>query len=329
MKSFVLMTGALFMMFAAPLYAEKSSADLDKAVDTFYSTGCTAESPERLGAMRTVQAALDAITPADYKQFYLRGLEIPADELRGIYEKHPGLHFYDRAFEKVLNEVKTEKVAPGDVVIWLVYNMGYVVKTSKHCFGIDIHHRRAEELVPYLEFLLVTHNHPDHSTLRLQYAMNAAGKKVYSNFFPSYGGYSKEPFRKVQHGDLTVYSYESDHNANLRKFMMPFEIVCGPEESDCVIFSSGDSCNAKQLKPTSKRVDFYLVHPYVGLDVVEAQTTVHPEVTLVSHLQELHHPFDKWRWSYENGIWAANLIRKAGRTAWVPVWGEKIVWHKK
>lgn len=205
--------------------------------------------------------------------------------------------------------------------------MGIIVKTDTHCFGIDIHHRLAEKLVPYLEFVCVTHNHIDHSTVLFLKAMNDAGKIVYSNFFSSYGGYFKGTQQEIQYGNLTIQMYESDHNEHLRNFVMPFEIVCGKERESCVLFHSGDTCDANQLHPQSKRIDFHIVHPYVGLNVTEAAVkTVQAEVTLIGHLQEMYHPFNQFRWSYQQGYKAAERIRAVGKKSYVPMWGEKITW---
>ena len=234
-----------------------------------------------------------------------------------------------RAFDQVLHGVRSETPAPGEVILWHLYNMGYVVKTERHCFGIDLHHRRDVELVPELDFLVVTHNHNDHYTLALAMAMDQAGKPIFSNFFPN-KGYSKEPRRTATCGTIAIHSYEADHNATLRKFVMPFEVVCGAETGDCVIFTGGDACKAGQLEHRSDAVDFFIVHPYVGLDVAEAATTtVQPGVTLVSHLMELHHPVDQWRWTYADGRAACEKVRATGHAAVMPVWGDKIVWTRR
>ena len=313
-----------------PAAAKPSLTEVKKASEIMLKSDCARESLRGSEAQRIIQAALDHVTPEEYVRFYRDGIRWSAEELAKIYAEQPALYWYDAAFEKVLSEVKQESVAPGEVKIWLVYNMGYVVKTPTHCFGIDIHHRRATELVPYLEFAMVTHNHGDHYTAEFLSAMNRAGKKVYSAFYASYGGYSKEPERELQlANDLTVYISESDHNRHLRRFMTPFEIVCKTGNDTCVIFHSGDTCNAKQLHPRSGKVDFHMVHPRVGLDVREsARDTVKPEVTLISHLLELHHRFDKWRWTFANGYTDADKVRSVGKTAYVPMWGEKIVWKK-
>ena len=302
--------------------------EVKKASGFLLGCDCSRESSRRIEAQKVIQAALDRVTPKEYIRFYQKGAGWTPEKLARIYAGHPAFYWYDAAFEKVLREVREEPVAPGEVKLWLVYNMGYVVKTPTHCFSIDLHHRRAAELVPYLEFALVTHNHVDHYTYAFLEKMDQAGKKVYSAFWPSLGGYSKEPEREIRLADdLTVIAFECDHNRRLPRFMTPFEIVCKTGNDTCVIFHSGDSCNAKQLHPRSGKVDFHIVHPRVGLDVREsARDTVKPDVTLISHLQELHHPFDKWRWSFADGYEEAEKVRSVGKNAYVPMWGEKIVW---
>lgn len=305
-----------------------SICEMIRAEDLFFNSTYN-DLDKRAEVMDIVQKYADTVTPPQYESFYLPGCSLTPEMLDGFYNAAPLFHFYDCAFEKVLHGIKTESVAENEVAIWYLYNMGYVVKTKKHCFGIDIHHRRSEELVPYLDFLLITHNHRDHYTVRFMDAVSKAKKMVYSNFYPSIGGYSKEPFRKIEFGDLTIYAHESDHNANLQKFVMPFEVVCGKDENACVIFHSGDSHRAEQLKTISDHVDFHMVHPYVGLNIVDAATqTVKGKTTLISHLLELHHEWDHWRWTYKDGIAAMDRLLEAGKNAVLPVWGDKIVWNK-
>lgn len=299
-----------------------------KAAGILLDNGRVVDSLRECEARKILQSALDIITPEEFVRFCRCGSDIPEDELSEIYVKYPAFFWYDAAFGKVLDEVKSESVVSGEVKLWLVYNMGYVVKTPTHCFCIDLHHRRAKELVPYLEFALVTHNHQDHYTFDFLASMDKANKKVYSAFFPSYGGFSKEPERKIQFADdLTIHVSESDHNPHLLRFVTPFEVVCGAGNDICVILHSGDSCNARQLHPRSKKVDFHIVHPRVGLDVREsARDTIKPDVTLISHLLELHHAVDKWRWSFADGYEEAEKVRSVEKAAHVPIWGEKIVW---
>ena len=83
-----------------------------------------------------------------------------------------------RAFDQVLHGVRSETPAPGEVILWHLYNMGYVVKTDRHCFGIDLHHRRDVELVPDLDFLIVTHNAVTMSRMHRLYGVTMAEQGV-------------------------------------------------------------------------------------------------------------------------------------------------------
>ena len=94
----------------------------------------------------------------------------------------PIIYFYRSAFDRVMDGIKNSKVENGTAAIWLLYNMGYVVKTPSGCFAIDISHRWAKELAPYIDFLCVTHKHSDHYNNDLIQAMFDLGKPVLSNY---------------------------------------------------------------------------------------------------------------------------------------------------
>ena len=310
-------------------------ADVATAADTLESTTCSQPTAERLRALNVIKGAQDRVTPDVYVDFCEAGLTLTADNLSDTYARYPALYWYDRYFEKVLKEIQQENAPAGRTFLWHIYNMGYVVKTAKHCFAIDLHHRRSEELIPYLDFIAITHNHNDHYTICLAQKMNRAHKPVITNFYPNDGynvpypdnGYFKGPEHTLHLGDITVTTYEADHNVKLHNFVQPVEITCGAEENACVIFSSGDTCDAKQLKPHSPKLDFYIVHPYVGLQVDEAANLLNPHCTLVSHLEEYHHAIDKWRWTWRQGYDAARKIWNTDHQAIVPVCGDKIVWQ--
>ena len=57
--------------------------------------------------------------------------------------EQPVNQWLDSALEKIKREVPAEPVSGNRVVLWLVYNMGVIVKTSGATFGIDICHPRA------------------------------------------------------------------------------------------------------------------------------------------------------------------------------------------
>ncbi|MBQ7650790.1 MAG: hypothetical protein IJS15_07515 [Victivallales bacterium] len=311
--------------------------EVQKAADVIYATSCFEPTKERMDALNIMKAALDRIEPDTYKTFYNRGRNIPAKELDSIHKQLPALWWYDDSFRKILHELLFTPVDEGDVILWHIYNMGYLIKTHSHSFAIDPHHRLAEDLIQYIKFAGVTHNHGDHYTIPFAFGMNGGHKLFITNFFPNDGypgfyenaGYSKGPKRTLKVDDITINTFETDHNNTLSRFVQPIEIHCGEGDKACVILTSGDTNNAKQLQDCAKKPDFYIVHPYVGLDVAEAARILQPKMTLVSHLQELHHPLGGARWTWRQGYDAAKKIWEAGYDAVVPAWGEKIVWKHK
>ena len=100
-----------------------------------------------------MQAVVDTTTKKEFETF---------DDDPKQKTSNPVLKYYDQSLERLCNDIPATKAAEGTVVIWYLYNMGFVIKTPTVCFGIDIHHRHAEKLEPFLDFLAVTHNHNDH-----------------------------------------------------------------------------------------------------------------------------------------------------------------------
>ena len=151
------------------------------AVKTVFATDVNDCAP-RCPAMTVLEAADMHCTPEEYTAFYTPGLELTPDEVANAIEAQPILYFYEAAFDKVKRELETTPVVPGTAVLWHVYNMGYVVKTCDSCFALDLHHRRSEELITLLDFLVVTHDHTDHKTARLLDGFAKTGKPVVEGF---------------------------------------------------------------------------------------------------------------------------------------------------
>ena len=267
-----------------------------------------------------LQAEIDEVTPQDFKA-YLDG----EWDWFGLARK-TALQRLDDAFDKVLMEVKAT-VVTDKPAIWLVYNMGVIVKTKETCFSIDLKHRRAPEIAPLLDFALITHNHGDHFTEGFYKAMNGAGKTVISNFKDNYaahfennaGGYTRA-VKAFKLKDVEVRTTLTDHNGYLVDFTTAFEVKVG----DYVIYHSGDCANVEKLNPTVKP-DLWVMHPYCGLKVADGVAKFHPEMTVIAHLNELGHARDRWRWTWEQGLKAKAQAAEAGGKAIVPVWGERIV----
>ena len=275
------------------------------------------------------QREIDVITPGVWSDYYKRGTDIPSDEVAAMRAKYAALGRYEDAFEKVLAEVKSTEVT-GRPAVWFVYNMGFIVKTPKSLFAIDLHHRRAEELAPMLDFALITHNHSDHFTDRFYNAMNGIEKKtVVSNFKDNYGaffgkkhkgGYTRA-VKTFKMDDVSVRTSYVDHNDYLLDFTTAFEITVG----DFTIFHSGDCSSVGKLKCECPNPDLWMFHPYCGLDAVKGAEALKPKLAVVAHLNELGHAKDRWRWTWSDGARARKNLEAAGFAATVPLWGDRIV----
>lgn len=272
------------------------------------------------------QKDVDDIPAPAYEAFRAAGADMPDSARLAAYAAHRGLRRYDEAIERVFAEVQATAVTDRPAV-WLVYNMGVIVKTPKTTFAIDLAHRLGLRMAPLLDFALVTHNHIDHVDLAFLSAMDRAGKTVVSNFLCNYGamrggkmpgGYTRR--RKVfKIGDVSIRTALSDHNGYLVDFTTTFEISVG----DWTFYHTGDSSKLARLNP-KREPDLWIVHPRCGLDVVEAAAKFHPRRTVVAHLCELSHPPDKWRWTIADGQAEAARLEAAGFEAMVPLWGERL-----
>lgn len=259
---------------------------------------------------------------------------IDFDENPASSTDNPVLQYYDQSFERLLQDIPATTVKPGTVVIWYLYNMGFVIKTPNACFGVDIHHRHAEKLAPLLDFVASTHNHADHYSIPLMRQMSRTVKPVISNFFPNFAfthcaaTYTADvqPNKTNTVKDITIHCYEADHNPYLKKFVMPMEFVCPTGDKTFVFYTSGDCFSHDFLKHKSPKIDIYAVHPRNGMITIKAAETLNPEITFIVHLQELSHEVNIARWQFSVGRQELEVLKKAGRKAYVPVWGEKFLW---
>ena len=276
------------------------------------------------------QREIDAITPDEFAAYWRPGIELAKDELDAATRRFPVLGRLEAAFEKVLREVKETVVTDIDhPAVWYVYNMGLVVKSPKKTFSIDLHHRRAEELAPLLDFALITHNHNDHYTERFTHLMDRVQRKtVVNNFFSNYGvtdrmkfgGYTRAKSKTFHIGDVTVITGLCDHNPYLIDFTTPFEVQIG----NFTLYHSGD-CYSHAKLHVSRQPDLWVLHPRCGMDPAKAcAETIRPKKAVVAHLQELGHAKGRARWTYENGMSDCRRIEAAGFPAVMPLWGERL-----
>ena len=104
------------------------------------------------------------------------------------------------------------------------------------------------------------------------------------------------------------------------------EIVCRTGNKKFVLFTSGDCYSHEFLDRKSEHIDLYIVHPRCGMDVTSAVKRLDPKLTFISHLQELAHDINLFRWQISVGREELKNLSGIGKSAYIPVWGEKFIW---
>lgn len=305
------------LLLAAMLAPALGSAQsIEELADIMWNKTSYKEiTPERREAMNKMQHYADTFTHTLFNEYLST---TAGTEKEQAIEQWGLMKFYNMALEKLLTEIPKTKVKKGEVVMWQLYNMGYVIKTNKQCFGIDLYHKHAERLAPLIDFMLITHNHGDHHCKAMVEALEREGKAVYSNFLSN--GYKVTTGDSFTVGNISVKVTTVDHNATLKNFVNTYEVNCYDKKGrDYVILFSGDAHNYTQLTATGK-VDLFVPHLAVGLNMAKAVEKIAPTEVLMSHILELGHAITKWRWSYEYGINECEKLQREG--VYLPVWGE-------
>lgn len=308
----------LIILFAFLLPTLCGAQGVEELADRLWNaTSYHTISPERKEAMAAMQRYADILTDTQFVEYYRASNGCQKEQ--GL-EGWGILQFYNLALEKLLHEIPATEVKADEIVVWQLYNMGYVVKTADQCFGVDLHHKHAERIAPLIDFLCITHNHSDHQWKPLTQEMARQGKAVYSNFLNN--GYKLKGGEKKKIGNIEIENWLGDHNAATPKFVTSYQISCLSAEGKPFTFLfTGDSYNHEQMNPTHP-VDVFIPHLAVGLKMDKAIEKLNPNVVLMSHILELAHHINKWRWSYAYGIRECEKLNREG--VYLPVWGEKI-----
>ncbi len=280
----------------------------------------------RKALFTTIQGYADALSASTFKSFltaeeWLAGSLVKSEDI---------LCCYDAAFGRVLEGVKNVRPSGGEVHLYHLYNMGYVVKTPSGCFGVDLFHRRAAELEPYLDFICITHIHQDHKSEALIEAMMSAGKPVVQNFLDTPGyEYTSTAAKDYAIGGFKIHSFITSHNNDAKKNVpvTVFQISCGEDSGGFTLMHSGDSnFTASQYDVTSE-VDVYIPR-YAPNELSENNVigkVFTPGYVLLSHILELSHTDpDSSRWTLQQGL--ARAARLDCANSYLPFWGEKLIW---
>ncbi len=285
-----------------------------------------ADLPSRRALFTTIQGYADAFSSTTFKSF----LTAAGWLAESLVKSEDILCCYDAAFTRVLEGVKNEKPSRGESYIYLLYNMGYIVKTPSGCFGVDIFHRRAAELEPYLDFICITHVHQDHKTESLIDAMVSAGKPVVQNFLETPGyAYTSTIAKDYVIGGFKIHSFITNHNNDAKKNVpvTVFQIDCCEDSGGLTLMHSGDSNYIATQYDVTSGIDVFIPR-YAPNELAENNVigkVFTPEYVLLSHILELSHADpDASRWTLLQGLERAALLDC--EKTYMPFWGEKLVW---
>ena len=283
---------------------------------------------ERREKMALLQEASDRLPHEKWVAYKQSWTENPALADR-MENEEPILYYLSKATTEAISDIRHTKVERG-VVVWFMYNMGYVFRTPQGCFGIDLSFRAAPQLAEDLDFVLATHEHQDHQHDPLLDAMTAKGKLVVSRFYKGGkcipGGSDAATPVELQLKSFRVKVDIGDHHHDTvppsLNSMLMYQIDCG----DCTIYHSGDASNLEKMKP-DRPVGIFIPHVKIGLPIAETIRQLKPRMTFPSHVLELGHPPKPnhgWRVSYDYAFRTIKDIPQDHAT--VLTWGQRWEW---
>lgn len=333
-KTFILMLSACLMMACGKPSSEtpgtnpttETKTDGLKQLELLWKTSPLIQSTERTNCQEKLQAYADACSSTAFKNL----LSSDQNKYTLTVKYDNILSCYDAAFERVLSALKEGKPSKGEVNIWLLYNMGYIIQTPSKTFGLDIYHYRAAELAPYLDFIGSTHVHQDHKSEPLMAAMYKAGKPVLSNYFEPEKNYvyTASVTKDYEFGACKIHTFITKHNNSTTNVPVTvFQIDCGEDAGGLVLMHSGDSNFIASEYDVTEKINVYIPR-YAPNALAENQVigqVFQPDYVLLSHILELSHKdiYDS-RWSFELALERASKIDC--EKTYVPFWGEKLVW---
>lgn len=306
---------------------QQISNEAVETVDKLRNTSPFSLNEERTALLLTFETYSDRFSNDIFKE-YLIAIDSVADKME---QEEPILYAYRNGFDKVIEEVKTIQVKEGTAMLWMLYNMGFVVKTPTGCFGIDVDHRLAERLEPYLDFLCVTHNHVDHANVALMDAMTEKGKPVLSNFYKESGTYLSTRPTTYKIGDFTIRTDISDHlrDPKLADFVTIFRIDCGEDSGNFIMLHAGDSgFDPSRFNNVQGPVSMAVLRWGAAREndiLGNRDGQVQPSYAILSHLIELRHkPYPHGQASITKTL--EHLPNVKCDNTIIPFWGERLTW---
>lgn len=246
---------------------------------------------------------------------YLQGKKIAKNESAKAV-----LSLLDKKVNLVLKNLSKSPSRNEKVILWQIYNMGYIIQTDKGNIGIDIHCRDAKRFAKHIDALLITHAHFDHYRNDLIDEMKRLNKPIISNWVD--GGYKTRTVDTFSIRNFNITTHLGDHyfwKKESNNDMLMFEI----EINGIKILHTGDNSSLAKLEGF-KNVDVFILHHDIIQSLPKAFALVQPKLIILSHVMELsHHRYaNGYRWTYAHATEKSKLIQNANKV--ILFWGENI-----
>ncbi|MCX6142098.1 MAG: T9SS type A sorting domain-containing protein [Ignavibacteriales bacterium] len=239
------------------------------------------------------------------------------------------LDFYNYMMEKVRTEVR-DTVKDG-AVVWMMYNDGYVVKTSDVVFAFDLisgysgwSAHLSPDLLDRIKVLFVSHSHGDHFDVSIVNRVKANGGYVVVPAEDSYmGNVPLAVYDAVTLSGLRITAYQGLHSVPLRMY----EVTC---PNGLKLLHTGDNQTSSYL-PNIGKLDVLLLDAWINesgsssavVGMRKSIDKLKPGVMIPGHIMELGHDGPTRGATYE---WAFEVADASVSTdVRVMAWGERFV----
>jgi L-ascorbate metabolism protein UlaG (beta-lactamase superfamily) len=239
------------------------------------------------------------------------------------------LGFYTSMIQKVKTEI-TDTVKEG-AVVWMMYNDGFIVKTSDCVFAFDLIDgyslwpiKPPPEVINQIKVLFISHSHGDHFSVPIVNQVKANGGFVVVPSENSYiGNIPMAPNETVMLGGMRIRAYNGLHNVPLRMY----EVTCS---NGLTFFHTGDEQTSTDL-PSVGKLDVLLLDAWInesgGSYAVKGMTKsldkMKPNIMIPGHIQELGHAGPTHAATYDWAVTVADTYTSTDVR--VMAWGERLV----
>jgi len=257
--------------------------------------------------------------------------------------------------QQALDEIERITLAPGELMLWQMYNSGVIVKQGKTVFGVDVipmlrcygwpePEGLTERIADQLDFLLITHHHPDHYDQALVRACLDREKPValpehlaekwagHPALHAISGGWQTE-WQNIQITARNAYHVWRDSMNDVP--LVYYELTCANQYT---FLFSGDADYTKAFEKTpGQSIDLLLLpwrNPNATFEAGHEQQThetidavriacdrIEPAAILFEHYAELEHVYDYFPASYDIAV---HLKRTLQTPADWMFWGESV-----